>query len=519
MTRFLTENVSSVPGRWLVAILFSGFLINGFTTAEAATLTLKVNNEKGQPMPCRIHFLDKDQKLQRPKGLPFFQDHFVCPGRADLELSAGKYTFEIERGPEYERIDGEIELAENERRDVTLELKRIADLSASGWYAGELHIHRGVEEIPLLMQAEDLHVAPVITWWNKTNLWKDRRIPPSLLTHFDSKRFYHVMGGEDERKGGALLFFHLKKPLAITGSSWEYPSPMKFVAAARRQENVWIDIEKPFWWDVPVWLASGQVDSIGLANNHMCRSRMHENEAWGRPRDAKRLPAPRGNGYWTQEIYYHILNSGLRIPPSAGSASGVLPNPVGYNRVYVHTGENFTYESWWDGLKAGRSFVTNGPLLICKANGQLPGHIFQSDEGGELKIELDASLVTEDKVSSVEIIRNGKVVRRVPISGDGALDDLGTLKFRESGWFLVRAIAENPRTFRFASTAPFYVEVGKTKRRISKQSTQFFLDWVDERINLVKKNVKDANQRKEVLSHHQSARKYWNALLNSANAE
>ena len=28
-----------------------------------------------------------------------------------------------------------------------------------------------------------------------------------------------------------------------------------------------IDIEKPFWWDVPAWAVSGQVDSIGIANN------------------------------------------------------------------------------------------------------------------------------------------------------------------------------------------------------------------------------------------------------------
>src|SRR5262249_705740 len=81
-----------------------------------------------------------------------------------------------------------------------------------------------------------------------------------------------------------------------------------------------------------------QIDSIGLANNHMCRDRMYEDEAWGKPRIAERLPAPLGNGYWSQEIYYHVLNCGLRIPPSAGSASGVLPNPVGYDRVYVHVG-------------------------------------------------------------------------------------------------------------------------------------------------------------------------------------
>src|SRR3712207_9493398 len=69
-----------------------------------------------------------------------------------------------------------------------------------------------------------------------------------------------------------------------------------------------------------------------LFRSHMCRDRMFESEAWGKPRLVERLPAPRGNGFWTQEIYYHLLNAGLRLPPSAGSASGVLPNPVGYNR-------------------------------------------------------------------------------------------------------------------------------------------------------------------------------------------
>jgi len=97
----------------------------------------------------------------------------------------------------------------------------------------------------------------------------------------------------------------------------------------------------------------------------------------GKPRDATRLPHRWVMGYWTQEIYYQILNSGLRIPPSAGSASGVLPNPVGYNRVYVQVDGELTYEKWWDGLCAGRSFVTNGPLLLVRADGELPGMYFK----------------------------------------------------------------------------------------------------------------------------------------------
>ena len=72
------------------------------------------------------------------------------------------------------------------------------------------------------------------------------------------------MGGEDEREGGALLYFHLTEPLPIQGAGREFPSPMRFLQMARPRPGSWIDIEKPFWWDVPVWVASGGVDSIGL---------------------------------------------------------------------------------------------------------------------------------------------------------------------------------------------------------------------------------------------------------------
>jgi hypothetical protein len=504
------------------ALLLAVFSVESAYSAQGSTtakVTIRVVGEDGKPLPCRIHLKDAAGKPVRAPKLPFFRDHFVCPGTATVALAAGTYRYEIERGPEYARQDGSITVkaAPVERRVV---LKRIDDLAKRGWYGGELHVHRPVEDIKLLMRAEDLHVAPIITWWNNRNLWKGRELPKQTLVRFDGDRFYDVMAGEDEREGGALMFFGRKSPLAITGSTREYPSPMKFVAAARGHKGVWIDVEKPFWWDVPVWLASGQVDSIGLANNHMCRSRMYEDEAWGRPRDAKRLPPPRGNGLWTQEIYYHILNCGLRLPPSAGSASGVLPNPVGYNRVYVHTGTPLTWEKWWAGLKAGRSFVTNGPLLLCTANGKPPGHVFTSDpDAGGVRVALNCRLRSNDPVSKIEIIQNGRIVRTTSAKLPATGSNLGQLTFKQSGWFLVRAIAAEKRTFRFASTAPFYVEIGPHKKRISKRSVEFFQTWVEERIKRVPLKLKDQAKLKEVLAHHEAARKFWAKLAKAANAE
>jgi hypothetical protein len=471
----------------------------------------------GKPVACRLHVNDAAGKPQRAAKLPFWHDHLVCPGTVSLDLPTGEYIYECERGPEYTLRKGSFTVADKEPAKLRIELERLADLAGEGWWSGELHVHRPLDDIELLMKAEELHVAPVITWWNKRNLWAGRKLPAELLVQFDGNRCYHVMAGEDERNGGALLYFHLPRPLAITEASREYPSPLRFVAEARKHKGVWIDIEKPFWWDVPTWVASGQVDSIGLANNHMCRSQMSETEAWGKPRVVERLPAPLGNGYWTQEIYYHLLNCGLRLPPSAGSASGVLPNPVGYNRVYVHVGKRFDPDAWWEGLRAGRSFVTNGPLLRVEADGKLPGHVFTAAEGKEVTLAVKVRLTTRDPIRTLEIIKDGQVERAVPFETWRKTGTLGTLTFKRSGWFLVRVVADNPKTFRFASTAPFYVEVGEEKRRVSKASARFFREWVRERAGRIK--LDDAKQREEVLKYHTVAEKYWQNLVDHANAE
>jgi len=115
------------------------------------------------------------------------------------------------------------------------------------------------------------------------------------------------------------------------------------------------------------------------------------------------------------------------------------------------------------------------------------------------------------------VVKNGRVERKVPFEDWKHTGKLGTLSFTESGWFLVRAITQNPKTFRFASTAPYYVEIGDARRRISRASGQFFLDWVRERAQRVK--LEDPVKRAAVLGYHDKAEKYWQNIVAKANAE
>ena len=487
---------------------------------KKSELTFRIVNESSKLLPCRIHLYDADGEPQKPKGLPSWNDHFVCDGMVKLNIKGGKYRYEIERGPEYESKSAVVEINDS-NQELKIVLKRISNLRQLGWYSGELHIHRSLADVELLMKAEDLDFGGVITWWNKRNPWKE--LPPKTIKQFDGHRIYDLLGGEDEREGGALLYFGMRKPIEITKAKREFPSPMQFVDLARQQKRIWIDIEKPFWWDVPTWLASGQMNSIGIANNHMCRSQMLPNEAWGRARDQKRLPSPLGNGYWTQEIYYHILNSGLRIPPSAGSASGVLKNPVGYNRVYVHLEKEFNRDNWFEGLRQGRSFVTNGPLLIAKCNNKFPGEVFHLTRNKDLKVDLELSLTSRDAIEKLEIIHNGKVLKKIELHTIRAFQKMEifetSFKIKKPGWFLIRAISNNKKTFRFASTAPWYVKGPNHQRLVSRASAQFFLDWIDERIERVKKNVKGAKQLENVLLPHQQGKAFWQKKVSQANAE
>ena len=197
----------------------------------------------------------------------------------------------------------------------------------------------------------------------------------------------------------------------------------------------------------------------------------------------------------------------------------MLQNPVGYNRVYVQLDGDLSWEKWWDGLRAGRCFVSNGPLLRCRANGQLPGHVFTSNSPQE--IEIEAKLTTRDPISAIEIIVNGKVERTVSFDEWQQTGKLGKVKFTQSGWFLVRTITDNAKTFRFASTAPFYIEIGANKHRISRSSAQFFLDWVHKRIEQIKisDRLTDPIQREEVLTWHHPAEKFWQGKVAEANTD
>ena len=474
-----------------------------------------IDRDTKQPLACRMHLTNAAKRALKAPKVPFWHDHFVFDGEITLKLPRGQYAFDIERGPEYLVRSGQFTMDDFSSDTKVVDLKRFADMAAEGWWSGDLDVQRPARDLPLLMKAEDLHVVELITWPNGKALHGKTNVAEPLV-RFDENRYYHLSAGIDSRAGGTLLFFNSATPLDTAGFKGEFPPQQETIERAKAQGAVWIDAARAYSWDLPVWVACGGLDSVQLASSNLGRKTSVNSEAGGRPRDTLLFPPPMGNGRWTESIYYHLLNCGLRMPPTAGSGSGNVANPLGYNRMYVHVDGELTYDRWWEAVKAGRVVVTNGPLIRPDVEGEMPGHVFEAVDGQEVELEIGLTLATRDRVSYLEIIKNGELAQQVRLADwQEAGGKLPPLAFTESGWFLVRAVASVPDTYRFASTAPYYVEIGG-QPRISKTSAQFFLDWVTERAG--KLTLPDSTQREAVMKYHRQAETFWREIVEKANA-
>jgi hypothetical protein len=81
----------------------------------------------------------------------------------------------------------------------------------------------------------------------------------------------------------------------------------------------------------------------------------------------------------------------------------------------------------------------------------------------------------------------------------------------------VRAIAEVPQTFRFASTAPWHVEIAGQPMKPVRESAEFFVQWCRDRI-VEMENVPGvtAGQRGELAAPWHEALRFWQEKLQQA---
>jgi len=447
-------------------------------------LHVRVNDEAGKPAPARVHLNAADGRAYVAEGSWYRADwmmfdhmdqseyhYFHTSGEFELDLPPGRTTLAFSKGFEYLPVEREVNVGADKTASMTVNLKRLDNLAERGWWDGDNHFHMNYAGVyfntpqRLLKQgeAEDIHVL------NNLICNKEQRIPD--IAHFR---------GEPDP---------VSTPQRILYFNQEYHPPFW-------GHSTFLNLMQHVIIPDYVGYQNTIVDSLYPPNTEPFRIVREEGGLAGYAHGAgpgfaadlalDNVDFVEANSMEAMEPLYRAWNCGYRVVASAGEDA--FPNfyrsyIIGSNRVYVNTGPKLEYRKWIADMRAGRSFVSSGPLVIFSVQGKPVGDEIRLPAGShELDSEIEVESITP--IERVEVLFNNRVVaQEIPRDRPLKLILHKTLAAGRSGWFAVQvraAFARHPirRPYPFAATMPVWVTVGGQAVR-SREDAEYFVAWID----------------------------------------
>jgi hypothetical protein len=505
-----------------VAWVLAGWAGTGVGAAAGATVHVAVEDDaSGRTVAARAYLWRGDEPVL-PAGFSSYargdERHFLVPGDFELDLEPGKYRLRIERGLEY--VPVEVDLDVPRSTDVPVRLRRWIDMNRNGWYSADMHVHRDPADLPLILRAEDLNFVPTIT----THVWSTEvsqpwawpsefpvRVEPDRLFTANAQEVERIQGGP-----GAVILLAKGLPLLFTGYEL-HPPAVTYTREVHAMGGL-VEGDKPFWVDTFVNAALGEIDFIELNCNHFLPRLVDTDLApWSHWPIEFGYRGNRGFALWMMDLYYRILNSGIELPLSAGSANGVKATPVGYDRVYVRLGEDkLDYPGFMHALKVGKSFSTNGPILDLEVGGTYgPGDRIDVRPGEELRFRARVRSLGELEV--LQLVVNGEVVAERAGKGSRELLLEEVVRLDRSSWAAVRAFERSGRSEVFAHSSPLYLFLGR-KPVVVPESVRDLLQKIDLLIEYTRhlEGFRQEAHRKATLDVYGEAREVLTRRLDAA---
>ena len=421
------------------------------------------------------------------------------------DVPPGRYIVTVERGKEYLLSEQTVEVGRDPAQ-FTVKLTRWIDMAARGWFSGETHVHRTLDELPNVVLAEDLNVALPLSYWVTVAHTAPRasrvrpepiRVDPTHVIYPVNTEYEIFRVGRKRHTLGAIMILGHRTPFTAG------VPPVRPIAELAHGEGALLDLDKHSWpWSlmlVPVM----NVDLFELANNHCWRTQfgfrnwtLDKTPAYMKLERDKRGLTEWGWIDFGFQTYYALLNCGFRLRPSAGTASGVHPVPLGFGRVYVHLPDGFSYAKWMQGLGAGRSFVTTGPMLMVQVDGQPPGATIRASGGEKRGCRITGLAASARPLRPIEIVVNGQIVERVAPAnrktdrGGYESPIAATIELEGSSWIAVRVFEDRAdERVRFAHSSPVHVSMPGKPLRPRREEVDY----------LVRRMKEELERNKEVL--------------------
>lgn len=212
------------------------------------------------------------------------------------------------------------------------------------------------------------------------------------------------------------------------------------------------------------------------------------------------------------EWYYQLLDCGFRLPISTGTDWWEYDQ----NRVFVQIEGAFTYDSWLAGLRGGRTFISNGPLLQITVNGQGPGATLTAPP----RVKVVARAISRVPFARLELIHDSVVVAEKTASDqrDAVIEWETTID--HSGWVAARVGGETKTRMGypvFAHTNPIYIQSSRPPARRAAAAAEFQKS-IESSVAFIRKNYRFASDADQALAlgRFEEGRQFYAALAHAA---
>lgn len=540
-----------------------------FDCAPAQVVTLRVRDEDGQPTTGTFLIRDKLGRVYPAQAKRLAPDFSFHPQvyRADGEnvhLPDGHYTVEFSRGPE-SLVQTQSFTIHGQPMTLDFAVKRWIDPSKFGYWSGDHHIHaagcshytkptEGVFPPDMIRHClgEDLKVGCSLTWGPCFDFQKqffcgdlDKVSQYPYLLRYDIE-----VSGFGSHQSGHLCLLRLRDQMYPGGTSKDHWPTLclNTLKWAKKQGAVcgpahsgWglkVDTQELPTYQVPPF------DGIG-ANEYIVDV-THEVEG----PDGKLVPAVDflstvDTPYvWELNIWYHTLNAGFRTRISGETDFPcIYGERVGLGRSYVKLDGKLDYDSWCEGIRQGKNYVSDGRshVLDFKVNDAALGENgseLQLKEPGRVRVsariaarldpipdkklqersydrkpywELERARIGDSREVPVELIVNGFPVARQQFVADGELRGVTfETKIDRSSWVALRILPS-------AHTNPIWVKVGDAPLKPDRRSVEWCLKGVAQCWSQKQKHIK-AEEMKDAQAAYEHARQTYQKLLAKAEA-
>jgi len=433
--------------------------------ADFGRLELKVGDSDGNTIPARIGIYDATGRMPLPSDdaltirnyddltrqiflrathgtiSPWPHDNrhfFYMDGRYAADLPAGEYQLIVSKGPEFEVLAREFVIDGGKTETVAVTLDRWVNMPATGWYSGDDHVHMIRDEsdndsISRIMQAEDVHVTNVLQMGNPYDT-HFHQYAFGVAGRFMDAIYALVPGVEDPRT-------------ALRGHTISLN-----ISEVNRNPDIYLQYDRIF----DAYRSQGGMSGYAHVAGELFN--VGRGLAMDVPLGAVDFVEILQDGILATELWYDFLNLGFRLIPTAGSDFPYLGVP-GAERNYVYVGDAYTVDGWYEQLRASRTFVTNGPMLMLEVNGEPMGSTIEVAAGDDIVITASVSSGPDkERLDRLELIVHGEIAAMANDASPGNSLSIEH-SFTAGGglWIAARAFGREQAV---AHTAPVYITVG-----------------------------------------------------------